>query len=434
MGFGGGWTGGAGTPPFTGGTVTTEINSEVDSGSDALQLETGAQVHLGGGSNDFLASDGARVLVGTGQDDLELGRLMDANDVVRLDVRTAEPTTVKSNVASGAGNIAVIVENGTGMTEGTITAFRTNGTQHLAVGADENVLRLKRTGANVITSDTSAANASDSVAAFTLAPTATLDANDLVLDIKDVVSGTSILKLDKEGDLTITGAITTGTPIAAGKPSLSSGRRVGWWNPAMGSSLPTGVGMSNAAEVASSTGSRNTFDYAVFTTRSSVGLVSGASANNYMGLSVAQQVMPDFNPKVTYLVATGASVASIRIWCVLHPATGYEATATPTTRHLGFLFDTAAGHTNWMCSSADGTTQSTSDSGVAVTANTIYSLVLNYSASGHCYFSVNGSTAVDKTANLPTGVAVPLGVQVSVTTLAAGAKTLHIAGLELEQN
>ena len=49
-------------------------------------------------------------------------------------------------------------------------------------------------------SQTSAATCTSSIAAITLAPSATLDANDLVLEVNAVSAGTSVLTVDLEGD------------------------------------------------------------------------------------------------------------------------------------------------------------------------------------------------------------------------------------------
>lgn len=60
------------------------------------------------------------------------------------------------------------------------------------------------TTTNTWTSATTASAASSTNGAFTLAPTATLDANDAVLNILSVAAGTSIFRVDVEGD-TFTG-------------------------------------------------------------------------------------------------------------------------------------------------------------------------------------------------------------------------------------
>ena len=51
-----------------------------------------------------------------------------------------------------------------------------------------------------ITSDTNATTCTSAVAAITMAPTATLAANDLVLEVNGVAAGSSVLAVDLEGD------------------------------------------------------------------------------------------------------------------------------------------------------------------------------------------------------------------------------------------
>ncbi len=79
-----------------------------------------------------------------------------------------------------------------------------------------NVLALKGTGTNLITSDTTAANASTTVGAFTLKPTATLGANDLVLDVQSGAAA-HLLTVDLEGDTALGGNLT----VAGGTTALT---------------------------------------------------------------------------------------------------------------------------------------------------------------------------------------------------------------------
>lgn len=70
---------------------------------------------------------------------------------------------------------------------------------------------LSGTTTNTLISATSAVNATSSVAAFTLKPSATLGANDLILNVEDA-AGTNLFTVDLEGDtfastLTVTGNI-----------------------------------------------------------------------------------------------------------------------------------------------------------------------------------------------------------------------------------
>ncbi len=68
-------------------------------------------------------------------------------------------------------------------------------------------IEMQSTAANIIASDTSAANASSTVACFELQSISTLDANDLVFGVKNT-AGTRLFKVDNEGDTVATGALS----------------------------------------------------------------------------------------------------------------------------------------------------------------------------------------------------------------------------------
>ena len=73
-----------------------------------------------------------------------------------------------------------------------------------------------------ITSASTAVTASSTVAAITLAPTATLDENDLVVEANSA-AGTSLFTVDLEGDAIITGALDINGSTGVGTITLSSG-------------------------------------------------------------------------------------------------------------------------------------------------------------------------------------------------------------------
>ncbi len=81
----------------------------------------------------------------------------------------------------------------------------------------ESPLALSSTSTNTITSATSAATASSTVASFTLAPTVTLDQNDLVFNVFNTSGGTSIFKINEDGDITSVGGVAfTGSVSTTG--------------------------------------------------------------------------------------------------------------------------------------------------------------------------------------------------------------------------
>ncbi len=81
---------------------------------------------------------------------------------------------------------------------------------------------LTATGTNLITSATTAASASSTVGAFTLKPTATLDANDLVLDVQSAAAA-HLLTVDLEGDVVTAGKIaSTGDSTMTGTLTVTT--------------------------------------------------------------------------------------------------------------------------------------------------------------------------------------------------------------------
>lgn len=88
---------------------------------------------------------------------------------------------------------------------GTITAGGgVIGANSIGAGA----LNMTDAGVNYIKSSTTAANASSSAAALTLAPINVLDANDLLVNIQMIQAGTSAFSVDLEGDGVFAGDVT----------------------------------------------------------------------------------------------------------------------------------------------------------------------------------------------------------------------------------
>lgn len=95
----------------------------------------------------------------------------------------------------------------------TISGDKTfSGTLSLSSGT----LALTATGTNLLTSATSAASASSSVGTFTFAPTATLDANDDIINVLAVAAGSSVFEMDLEGDSVQTGTVQANAFQASG--------------------------------------------------------------------------------------------------------------------------------------------------------------------------------------------------------------------------
>lgn len=150
--------------------------------------------------------------------------------------------TISSSVASGSNAVAVItngarIDFGAGASDyassdgttvtyaGPLTATgllsATGAAGDVTLGGGDLTSSLATQTFNII-SALNAATASATVAAITLAPSATLDANDLVVEINSA-AGTSLLSVDLEGDVLVTGSITSGSTLTRGTITLASG-------------------------------------------------------------------------------------------------------------------------------------------------------------------------------------------------------------------
>ena len=74
----------------------------------------------------------------------------------------------------------------------------------------------------------------------------------------------------------------------------------------------------------------------------------------------------------------------------------------PTTDFAAFRFSTAVPDTNWQAVTRDGSATTVTDMGVAVTTDTAYHLKIRMTSSA-AFFSINGGSETQVTANLPTG-------------------------------
>lgn len=97
-----------------------------------------------------------------------------------------------------------------------------NAKRYLKGGIDvwNDIAGKDTTSTFAITSDTTAATMTSSVAAITLAPTATPGANDLVLEVNDA-AGNSLFSVDNEGDVVFAGTLACGVGAITGDISLT---------------------------------------------------------------------------------------------------------------------------------------------------------------------------------------------------------------------
>lgn len=138
----------------------------------------------------------------------------------------------------------------------------------------------------------------------------------------------------------------------------------------------------------------------------------------------------DWNPEVYIRVKTPAATANSRYWVGLFQSDPTGAATNNTINSAAFRFDTGVPDTNWQFCTSDGTTQACSDTGVAVSTSTAYSLWVICSASD-CKGYVNGVLKATRTTNLPTATQT-MGYNVSVSSLSGGSgKALHFNRLTI---
>lgn len=162
-----------------------------------------------------------------------------------------------------------------------------------------------------------------------------------------------------------------------------------------------------------------------------ISLTTGASTTNSAGIISAtfDLVRVAHNPTLKVRMATGASVADVRIWVALCSA-DLKASATPALSFVGFRFDAAA-DTNFMAMLSEGTNITAVDTGVAPAINTSYDLMVTRNSAGTYKFYIDG-VLVATSSTYPPADATELGLQVVVVTEADAAKAISFEILDLQ--
>lgn len=110
----------------------------------------------------------------------------------------------------------------------------------------------------------------------------------------------------------------------------------------------------------------------------------------------AREILPVMSDKIETV-----GIATVRHWHGLFDGSPFGSD-NPTGLNLaGFRFSTAASDSNWIACTKDGTTLNTTDTGVAVAANTYYRFIIEM-VSGAINFYINGTLVATHTTNLPT--------------------------------
>lgn len=170
--------------------------------------------------------------------------------------------------------------------------------------------------------------------------------------------------------------------------------------------------------------------YTKYTSTATIGSVAGlrnTSLNNTENR---------YNPKMVVNIHTGGITTNVRQWVGLSSATLPTSDSPSSSNILALRFSTSAADTNWMCITSNGSTTNSQDTGVVYAANTSYQLILDdtNSAAPSCSVVANGATPVvtNGTLNIDSTGIVPLGINVTSTTLAAVASDLSINQIYME--
>lgn len=163
---------------------------------------------------------------------------------------------------------------------------------------------------------------------------------------------------------------------------------------------------------------------------------SAATANSVAGLTQGfNQTQGRYRPVLKTLIRTDTTIDNRRIWVALTSASlsTSDGIGALATRYVGVRYSSVAGDVNWQCASGDGTTGSVVDTGVAVNASSTYLITVDWSVNGTLTCTING-VATTKTTELDTTQTANLGIQNSLTTLTALARSHRIAYVRLKYN
>lgn len=105
---------------------------------------------------------------------------------------------------------------------------------------------------------------------------------------------------------------------------------------------------------------------------------------------------------------------------------------TLASHYAAFRFSTAASDANWQCQTANGSSNTTVDSGVPVVANTLYYFQIQFNDSvPNIIFSINKVVVATISTNIPTG-SVGLRMSTAVDPLASVSTSVYIAWIYTE--
>lgn len=156
--------------------------------------------------------------------------------------------------------------------------------------------------------------------------------------------------------------------------------------------------------------------FGLYTTSAATGTSCGVSGSSVAWTNT--QTRYAFFPVATFRIRTGLAAdidANGRIWCGLFSANPVT-TDTPTGHLAAFRYSgSTVDSTGWQAVTRDGTTQTTTATGIAVAASTNYVLRIDMRNATQIKFSINNSLTNTITATLP-GSGQDLSAHCEITT------------------
>jgi hypothetical protein len=191
----------------------------------------------------------------------------------------------------------------------------------------------------------------------------------------------------------------------------------------------TGVGM---AVPATSGGGSETVSAVLDADGTWVSLNTATTSDNDAIYANYARYRRDWDPELYARIKTAASIANIRHYVGMYSANPSGAATNNTIHQAGFRFDTGVPDTNWQFCTGDGTTQACTDTGVAVSASTAYTLAVVCTVTGtnQCLGYINGSLVATRTANLPDATTT-IGYHVGTSTLTGASRSLLFGRLTI---
>ena len=140
------------------------------------------------------------------------------------------------------------------------------------------------------------------------------------------------------------------------------------------------------------------------------------------------------DPTMGMRIKAGGDVSSVRYWVGWFSGDPRSADDPAGLHLMGFRYSTDAGDTNWMAATKDGTTLATTNTGVAVTADTKYRFkMIADSTAGNVKFYINGTLVATHSANLP-GSTTTLNQYLAGQNRAAATRQIRVQEYGLQEN